>query len=45
VPAVPNATGQYTLGTVEATTENREAWLAVPGTTSEETVVGVDTGT
>jgi hypothetical protein len=45
VPEGPAETGRYTLGPVEATTENREAWLAVPATTSTETVVGVDTGT
>jgi hypothetical protein len=45
VPEGAAESGQYTLGPFQATTDDREAWLDVPGTTSEETVVGVGTGT
>ena len=45
VPEGPTRTGRYTLGPVQATTDDREEWVAVPGTTSEETVVGAGTGT
>ena len=39
----PTATGRYTVGPAQATTADREEWLDVPGTESEETVVGPST--
>ncbi|WP_254839194.1 metallophosphoesterase [Natronomonas marina] len=42
VPEGPSATGRYTVGPFQASRDGEE-WLAVPGTTSEETVVGFST--
>ncbi len=42
VPEGADGTGRYTLGPSQAS-ENGDDWLAIPGTESQETVVGVET--
>ncbi len=43
VPAGPTATGRYTVGPFQVRTAAREEWVTVPGTASDETVVGLRT--
>jgi alkaline phosphatase D len=45
VPEGAAATGQYTFGPVQARADDRQEWVSVPGTESEETVIGPSTET
>jgi hypothetical protein len=44
-PGDPDGTGRYTLGPFQAQSPRFGDWMDVPGTASEETVVGVDGST